>query len=233
MDFITKDNPLTKEVNDYVARPVNLPSHDFQDMLEEITRSGSILKLTETKAVIETYWDIIGSYIEKGEEYRDDYVSVSFSITGTFEEEERRFDIGKHKLNANINVSSRIQARTDHVDLHHVGYERALPFIDSIFDTSSETANETLTPNGMLAIDGNRLKVYSDSLTEDEGVYFLNKATSEEFRSTFVYENKPKRLIVKIPELPAGNYQVVIKNTIHNSTKLRVGYSARTFIVNS
>lgn len=225
MNFTTIENPLAKEERDFVARPVNILSHNLNDMIEEITRSGSILKKTETTAVIDSYWNNIGRYIEKGQEYRDEYVSVTFSISGTFMEEETRFDPRKHKLNVNINVNPKIQARSEQVELYHVDYERALPVIESVFDTTTESSSRTITPGGILAIEGNRLKIYDHSLTEPEGVFFVNKETSEEVKSTYIFENKPKRLLIKTPQLAAGDYQIVVKNTTHSSTKARVGYS--------
>lgn len=59
---------------------------------------GSILKPTETDAVIDNYWGTIAGYIRWDEGYSDDYISTLFGISGVFQNNEDQFDSARHKV---------------------------------------------------------------------------------------------------------------------------------------
>ncbi len=72
-NHFTADNP-----DDRLARPVEVPVNTREDLIDDITSPGSILKPTETNAVIDNYWQRITRYISEGEAYRDDYIRTRF-----------------------------------------------------------------------------------------------------------------------------------------------------------
>ncbi|GAA5023081.1 hypothetical protein GCM10011506_05680 [Marivirga lumbricoides] len=68
-------------------------------MIKAVTGPGSILKPTESNAVIDAYSAQIANWISEGEGYADEYVSIRFSRGCVFITEDDRFDSSRHSLN--------------------------------------------------------------------------------------------------------------------------------------
>jgi hypothetical protein len=70
--------------------------------------------------------------------------------------------------------------------------------------------NETLTPGGMFALAGHKIKIAGDN--PECGVYFVNaeKATQRVKVSGHLADNTASRIVGIIPALAAGSYRVAV-----------------------
>ena len=92
--------------------------------------------------------------------------------------------------------------------------------ISHVVDTKTGSVNDLLTPGGTLKIKGGKLKIAGDN--PQVGVSFENEsgnAIRVEERDVVV--NNPSELIVQIPTLPAGKYQLVISTQYAISSILK------------
>jgi hypothetical protein len=62
-----------------------------------------------------------------------------------------------------------------HIEVLIEGMAETSGFIAEITDVTTEAVNETLTPGGMFALDGHKIKIAGDHA--DCGVYFVNAAS--------------------------------------------------------
>ncbi|MDR8394528.1 DUF4469 domain-containing protein [Aliifodinibius sp. S!AR15-10] len=216
-NYFTEDDP-----NDRLARPVEVTRRTREELIEAITGPGSILKPTETEAVINNYWDTIAEYVRQGEAYSDDYVSVRFDISGTFTDDEDRFDPNRHALIVNVRLKDSVTDAAQDVSLRKVDSDQIVPQIDRVYDWGSTTINETLTPGDVLEITGSHLKL--NGTLEEEGVYFVSQSDDSEAKAEQVRTNEPKTLTLRIPgSLAAGSWRIEVRNTAYNSDTLRSG----------
>lgn len=224
LNYSLYDNHFTAEdPDDRLARPVDVQMKSRDDLIEEITGPGSILKPTESDAVIDNYWRKITDYISKGQGYSDDYISVRFGISGTFQNEDDQFDPERHKVIVSALLKSAVTGMAEEVPLRKVDGRSIEPEIDKIYDWGSETNDEILTPGDVLEISGNHLKIYGN-LEEEEGVFFVSQSDKSEVRAEKIRTNEPKTLTLRIPqELAAGTYRLHVRNTRHDSEALRLG----------
>lgn len=63
--MLTKDNPKDK-----IGKVTNQKPKSFENLLDVLTGPGSILKETESRAVIDKYWEIIIQYVSEGHGYQ-------------------------------------------------------------------------------------------------------------------------------------------------------------------
>ncbi len=213
----TADNP-----DDRLAQPVDVTMNTREDLIEEITGPGSILKTTETNAVIDNYWQKITDYIRDGEGYTDDYVRTRFGISGVFQNDDDKFDPARHEVLVSIIPKKSVTGVTDEIILRRVDGRDITPEVDSIYDWSSATNNDIITPDGVLEVTGTNLKILSN--LEEEGVFFVSQSDDTETEATQVRTNEPKTLTLQIPgNLAAGTYRLEVRNTTYNSNTLRTG----------
>ncbi|NJN25312.1 MAG: DUF4469 domain-containing protein [Cyclobacteriaceae bacterium] len=216
---LTQDDP-----EDQIARPVDITTNKLEDLIKKVTGPGSILKPTEVKAVIDAYWDTITGYIREGEAYSDTYVNTRFDISGVFQNEDDQFDPARHSLIVGIKLKSGVSSAVDSVTLKKVDVRQNQPLVDRVYDWGSDTSDSQLSPGDVLEISGQLLKVYNN--LEEEGVFFHNQSDGSEVKTALIRTNEPKTLTLKIPDLPAGNYRLEVRNTRHDGKTLRVGVFA-------
>lgn len=221
LNYSLYDNHFTADdAEDCLARPVNVQINSRDNLIREITGPGSILKPTESNAVLDNYWQTIADYIREGQAYSDDYISIRFGISGTFQNEDDRFDPERHAVIVSALLKSAVSNATMDVPLRKVDSQRITPEIDSIFDWGSETNDERLTPGDVLEIKGSNLKIH-DNIDGEEGVFFIHQEDGSEFEAEQYRTNEPKTLSLRIPDaLTAGTYRIEVRNTRPNSRNI-------------
>lgn len=193
-----------------------------EDLIGKITGPGSILKPTETDAVIDNYWQTITEYIRDGEAYSDDYIRTRFSISGVFQNEVDQFDPERHEVLVSIVLKDSVAEAANNISVQKVNGRNIVPEIERIYDWGSETNDETLTPGDVLEITGNHLKLY-DNL-EEEGVFFVNQSDGTETNADQIRTNEPKTLTLRIPDgLAACTYRLEVRTTSRTGDTLRTG----------
>lgn len=232
LNYSLYDNNFTADdPEDRLARPVDVKMNTRNDLIRDITGPGSILKPTESDAVIDNYWRKITDYISQGEGYSDDYLSIRFAISGTFQNDDDQFDSARHSLIVSALLKSAVTGVAEEVPLRKVDGRRIMPEIDSVYDWGSETNDQMLTPGDVLEISGNYLKIH-DNLGEEEGVFFVSQSDDAEIHAEKFRTNEPKTLTLRIPEtLTAGGWRLEVRNTSRNSNRLRTGIFAPVLTV--
>ena len=223
LEYSLYDNHFTaSDPDDRLARPVEVTTRSRDELIDEITGPGSILKPTETDAVIDNYWSTIIDYISKGEAYSDDYISTRFSISGVFQDEEDQFDEARHKVVVSVLPKDSVTEAATEISLRRVEGESVVPEVTTVYDWGSATNDDTLTPGDVLEVTGTHLKIHNN--VSDEGVYFVNQSDDTEAEATQIRTNEPKTLTLRIPDsLVAGAYRIEVRNTHHDSETLRTG----------
>lgn len=226
LEYSLYDNHFTaNDPDDRLARPVDVTTHSRDDLIDAITGPGSILKPTETDAVIDNYWSTIIDYIRRGEAYSDDYISTRFGISGVFQDDEDQFDEARHKVVVSVLPKDRVTEVAAEISLRKVDGRRIVPEVQTVYDWGSATNDDTITPGDVLEITGTHLKIHNN--ISDEGVYFVNQSSDTEAEATQIRTNEPKTLTLRIPDsLVAGTYRIEVRNTPRNGNQLRTGIFA-------
>ena len=217
-NYFTTDDP-----EDCLARPVDVPVRTREDLIADITGPGSILKPTESNAVIDDYWGKIADYIRRGEAYSDEYISIRFGITGVFQNEDDQFDPARHAVVVSIVLKDPLTGATTEIRLRKVDGRVIVPEIDHIYDWGSQTTDDRITPGDVLEITGSDLKIH-DNIEDEEGIFFVSQTDAAEHRAGQIRTNEPQTLTLRIPDsLAAGTWRLEVRNTSRNSQTLRTG----------
>lgn len=219
---LTANNLITGNPEERLARPVNVTVKTLADLIRDITGPGSILKPTESEAVISDYWGQITDYLRQGQAYSDDHISIYFSLRGLFNGDEDRFDPERHALVILNRLKKSVTGVASEVPLVKVEAEVIAPEMEHVYDWHSNTTDEALTPGDVLEIEGSELKIYGH--LEEEGVFFVSQSGESEYKASQLRVNEPKRLILRIPgELPPGAWRLEVRNTRYDGKTLRTG----------
>ncbi len=227
------DNPLTvdnkedcrAQVQDYTYRQI-------EDIVNQITVPGSILKDTECVAVINAFLKAITANLEAGIGFECDYLALSQSIAGVFVDKNDRFDANRHRVRLNLRVGEPTKAVLKRVPVSKVKANVLLPEPEGVYDRKSRTTDQIITAGHSADLTGERLKIEN---TDDpqQGVFLVNTQKKEEIKITYLHQNTAKTLQVEWPDtLKSGQeYRLEVRTTINGSQAVRTGTRATLLTV--
>lgn len=204
-----RPNLLIKDMlNDYFA-VVSTTGHTKynEDIAKAIKAEGSELHL-------ETLLDVIGRveqckqrFLLNGFAVQDSLVHITPRVKGSWTGSIRLFDPAMHKVTIDAVPTIRLSRLLEReVGVTILG-ERAQggALIGMVCDLISGKNDETLTPGGDLIITGEKIKI---APVDDPalGVRFTAADGTETPLDTPLVENKPKRVVCRVPLLAPGTY---------------------------
>jgi hypothetical protein len=217
MDYFLSDNHLTPDSEDQVAIPANIRSYTDEDIIDRIMQRGTTLTRPDLLAAILAYREEHKFIVEEGNGFNTGLINAGPNILGKFNSVTDSYDHSRHQLRYGVNFSKDIREVVSKVKMTKIQAPNMGPLIVAIKDSISGLTDGTLSAGGALDIAGSRLKVYPD--LPDDGVYFI-ASDGTEYKVTTLIENKPSRLIVMIPALPAGVYTLEVRtHYIKNTTQ--------------
>ena len=221
LHYYLYENPFTPDdPESRLARPVDVTLNSREDLIDEITAPGSILKPTETNAVIDRYWQCIIEYLREGEAYADEYIRTRFGISGRFQDDDDQFDPDRHEVLIKLVPKGTVTGIAGDISLRKLDKGGVGPEIEEVNDWASDTSDNILTPGDVLEVTGNSLKIYDNH--EEEGVFLVHQSGGGEKEAVQIHINEPKTLTLRIPEeLPTGTYRLEVRNTPRNGNQLR------------
>jgi hypothetical protein len=130
-------------------------------------------------------------------------------IRGTFAGPDDSFDPSRQRLVVNLLPGALLKkgiGKEGQVTKEVIDKPR--PILTQCFDLGSGTANQELTPGRGIHISGKLLRF--DPADPAQGVFFV-AADGTEMQSDELLEDRPCKLIVRVPALAAGSYTVEVR----------------------
>lgn len=216
------NNPLT-ENGDYVAIPQEVENFSIEDVINQITGPGSILKKTECRAVIYAFLDQVADNAGKGIGMVSPYLMITPGLSGVFLNDQDSFDGSRHSRELHINPGTLLRKSIENMEFEKIPFKEKRPVIVRAMDDKTNVINHTITPGHLLVINGEQLKV-TDTEDKNQGVLLIDSASGKATRITHLKTNNPKTIEAYVPDAqPGGTYQLVIKTIYPNCKTLKEG----------
>ena len=211
-------NPLKEN---YKAQAQNIETYALDDVVNQMTREGSILKPTECYAVLNAFFDQLAANLQKGIGFQSDYLRLMPGIKGAFEAKEDSFDPKKHKTVANVSAGKALKKAANKMETKKID---ATPpkaaHIKQVQSLASQVQPPEIATGRPIEIKGELLKV--DLEQPDEGVFLIHTTTQQTIPLTSIYRNYPSIIQCIVPDaLPAGHYYLEIRNRPFRTKTLR------------
>lgn len=229
MQYILRRNHLIEEENVYFAQVVNRAIYDYDRLVEEVTREGSILKDTETAAVMGELFKQLGRLMKQGIAFRSEYFSLTPTIRGKFVDEEDEYDPERHSIEVLVRVGESVEAAARQMQPTKAEEVQRLPIPKNLLDNNTELLNSTLSAGHIHELGGNRLTIEDpDDLTQ--GLFLIRTDNNAETRINWLRENSLRRLSFKVPaDLTPGSYAIEVRTnrgkTLQTMRKGRLEYT--------
>ena len=214
-------NLLTKDIdNDYLAAVSatgkTLRNPDIARILKD---AGSELSYETILYILDQSDRIVREQLQRGYSVLTGVCQLSPKVTGNWIGANAKFNPAAHKITLDIVPCAEMRAALKDVGVEVLGVKDGGAFIGLVTDTATGLADGTITAGDDIRIDGDKLKIAPDG-EEGLGVFFVN-ADGEAIPVTRrLTQNDPKRIIARVPELPAGQYILRVVTRYTTATTL-------------
>jgi hypothetical protein len=200
-------NLLTPDPNDYVIRPISERTLSVPEVCEAaVSRGESDISAAAMEHAVNLFHQEMGYQLCDGYSINTGWYAAGPQVRGIANSPKEQYDKEKHTLLFEFHQGVLLRKEGEGVDLDILGVADTSTVILQVVDVKSGSVNDLLTPNRALKIAGYKFKIVGDNAAN--GVYFVNRATSERTRVDVsdIVTNNPSELIVMIPALTAGTY---------------------------
>jgi hypothetical protein len=193
-----------------------LRNADIARMIKEL---GSELKIETLLYVLDTSDRIKREQVQRGHSVLDGCAQYTPRVQGVWASVNAKFNSAVHKTGLHIIPSAEMRAAFKEISVDVLGVKDGGAFVGLVTDTTTGLADGTMTSGDDIMIEGDKLKI----LPEDEqglGVFFVNTDGDSAPVTRRLTQNTPKKILARVPELPAGQYTLRVVTRYTNGATL-------------
>ncbi len=214
------DNALTEDPNDFSARVNAERSLSIKNICEmAVNRGGADVSAAAMEHSVSLFLKEMGYQLCDGYSVNTGYFTATPLIKGVFNSPTETFNPSKHTILFQFNQGETLRAELPNIEVQIMGVADSGLSIAQVTDVKSGSVNDLITPSRNLKISGHKIKIAGEN--EANGVYFINQSTQERTQVDIsdIVTNNPSELIIVIPALAAGSYQLEITTQFGSNTK--------------
>ncbi|WP_262486325.1 DUF4469 domain-containing protein [Flavobacterium sp. B17] len=149
------------------------------------------------------------------------YFTASTTIRGVFDSPSETFNKDKHSIIFQFNQGEKLRAEIPNIEVSILGVAESSAVILQVTDVKSGSVNDLLTPGRNLKILGSKIKVTGED--PSVGIYFVDATTQAKTKveQSDIVINNPSEVMVVIPELPSGSYNLEIVTQFTDRSMLK------------
>ncbi|MDR2138884.1 MAG: DUF4469 domain-containing protein [Tannerella sp.] len=204
-------NLLTPDPNDYVIRPISERTLGVSEICgEAVSRGGADISASAMEHAVNLFHREMAYQLCDGFSVNTGWYMAGVHVKGVVNSPTEQYSKEKHTLLFEFHQGAHLRSELEHVEVEILGVADTDAVIAQVVDVKTGSINDLLTPNRNLKIAGHKIKIAGDKAAN--GIYFVNQATAERTRvdDSDIVTNNPSELIVVIPALAAGTYQLEI-----------------------
>lgn len=213
--------PITPDPNDRRAQVGNYEVVTEKEIFEYITRTGAAITMAEAKA---NYEEIIGAFeyfLKQGYGINTEFINIRPVIPGLFQNDDDKFDYGRHKIKFSAHLGKRYNHTADDVKVEKMETPNNLPLLVTFEDIASTTVNNMITPDGVASLRGIRLNF--DQNDPAQGIFLIDSRKNES-RIERILSHKGTHIIFQLPrDLVPEEYTLEVRMIPKNGKKIKKG----------
>lgn len=220
-----RPNLLTDDQSDFVATPVMAGSIGVAEIVTALIKEGMEIKEETAIDIISRFNRKTAEMVVSGYSINTGLVLMRPAIKGVFHN--KNWDAEKHSVYININQGALLRKEIAQLKVDILGEQASPMSLFSITDKSTGKSDGTLTVGKNAEIRGTYIKIAGDNA--ENGIYFTNVETKKKEKVTDVVLNEPSRLLILVPKLSAGTYELSV--TTQGSTNNTLLKEPRTDVL--
>jgi hypothetical protein len=205
-NILTADNP-----NDFFARVFAEGTLGVDDISQSaVKRGGADISAAAMTHAVNLWLKEMAYRACDGFPVNTGWFTMHPMIKGSFNSPTAKFNPAEHTVMFDFKQGLLLRKELGAVDVQVLGVADTSLSIAQVMDVKTGSVNDMITANRNLRISGSKIKIAGEH--PDNGIFFINVDTQERIMVDMsdVVNNNPSELIIVIPELAPGTYQVGI-----------------------
>jgi len=204
-------NPMKNAKGTYMARTSAYGTVGIKEICKSKSKKrGELNNPDSMEYYVKLFFEEMAELLTLGYNINTGYFKAAVKINGKFDTSNDKFDPERHKINFKFSQGKIMREIAEETEAEIL---QLIPFnfvISRVEDRFTGSINELLTPGKNLIMNGVKIKLVGEH--PDVGVYFINEASGEKIKVAQheIAVNQNNKLIIVIPTLPPGNYQLVV-----------------------
>lgn len=161
---------------------------------------------------------IVAAAIENGERVQDGVVHIAPVSRGLWPSKDHVSDPSKQKADISVTPVAAVRARLNAIHLSVCGEKDDGAFIGCLYALPKGVKTNTLKPGDEVLVTGEKMRVAPED-EEGLGVVLTDSQNVDWTLDHYLIENKAKRLVFRVPELPPETYTLKVITRFSNSNK--------------
>jgi hypothetical protein len=203
-----------------MIRPIAERTVTVKEICEvAVSRGGADINAEAMEHAVNLYHKEMAYQLCDGYSINTGWYAARPQVKGVANSPSEQYDEEKHTLLFEFHQGALLRKELDNVTVEILGVADTDAAIEQVFDVKTGSVNDLLTPNHILKISGYKLKLVGDSAS----IYFINQTTYERIKvdDSDIVTNNPSELIIMIPALPTGTYQLEVTTQYGIGTPLK------------
>jgi hypothetical protein len=203
----------------YIARTDDEASLSVEQVCAAMkNRGGYTGSYEDAVEHVKQFFDEAAYQLCDGFSVNTGYFSLHPRIGGTWQTPNDPRDSAKHPVRFTFRALKPLRDLASHIEVLIEGVADTGGYIAEITDITTDAVNETLTPGGMFALEGHKIKAAGDK--PECGVYFVSAtdAAQRVKAAGHLADNTASRIVGIIPALAAGQWRVEVVSQFTGSS---------------
>ncbi|WP_430813771.1 DNA-binding domain-containing protein [Carboxylicivirga sp. RSCT41] len=199
-------NFITADPNDYYGRVQYQQVLTNDDIAREIAKERTELRVETISYIMDMADTKKAEKVAEGFIINTPFCIAKAGTSGVYNSATEQFSKDKHSLSINFLKGMASREQLANVDVKVQGVAETGPVIGAVTDALTGAKDSSITPNNVIQIIGNKLKIGGDG--DDIGLKLRNIDTDDVVRIKQIIVNEPRQIIAMLPDVPVGSYEL-------------------------
>jgi hypothetical protein len=215
------ENFLTENPNDFSAKVVSERSIGIREVAQSaVGRGGAPTTAEAMEHNVRLWLKEMSFLLMNGFSVNAEYFTANVQVRGVFDHRNDAFDPNRHSVLFRFNQGETLRKAIPNIQVQVLGPGETGIMISHVVDAKTGSVNDLITPGGILKVRGGKLKITGDH--PDVGVFFESgDGGAVKVEEHDLVMNNPSQLMIHIPELTPGRYQLVIRSRFSGAALLK------------
>lgn len=203
-------NPMKNAKGKYLARTSKNNIYNIQEVCESLKNKSGMVNIDAMEYHVKLFLEEMTDLLEDGNKINTGYFTAQANVRGSFDSLADKYDSERHSIQIVFSTGSLVRQRASELKAEIL---RIIPTnygIRTVTDAQTKLDTDKLVMNRMLVISGKKIKITGNDTAV--GLYLIHTESGAEthFTASALYQNGNEKLMLIVPELASGTYQLKI-----------------------
>jgi len=203
-------NPMKNAKGKYLARTSKHSTYNIRDTCESLKNKSGSVNVDAMEYHVKLFFDEMTDLLEDGNKINTGYFTAQANVRGAFDSKADQYDSERHSIQIVFSTGHLIRQRAAELKAEILRIGSNNYGIRTVTDAQTKSDTDKLVMNRLLVISGKKIKITGNDSTV--GLYLTHTKSGAEhhFPASALYQNGNAILMLIVPELASGSYQLKI-----------------------